>query len=153
MKQILRDVVEIIDGSGEIHRPEKAKVTIETEQGSKAVDNGLFVKIWQNSEIEKLGSMEIVFLVRIAKYLDHRDNTIRLNGEAMTVKEMSEVAEIGYARLTETIKGMIEKKVMGKHSTEETEYRGRRKVIYSVNPNVICKGRMIDKRIIEYYKP
>ena len=119
---------------------------------TKEVSNGtLFWKIWAGSGIERLENMEIVFLIRIMTYVDARDNTIRRNGEAMNVKEMGEVTGIGYSRLSETVKSMVEKKVMGKHSTGIVEYIGRRSVIYSVNPYIICKGKMVNKKVCEYY--
>ena len=124
----------------------------ESEKKEREVSNGkYFWKIWSVSGIEKLGNMEIVFLVRIMVYVDEKDNTIRKNGEAMTVKEMSEVTGLGYSRLSEAVKGMIEKKVMGRHSTEIVEYVGRRSVIYSVNPYIMCKGKMVNRKICDYY--
>ena len=119
---------------------------------TKEVSNGsLFWRIWSGSGIEKLENMEIVFLIRIMSYVDHRDNTIRKNGEAMTVKEMADATGMGYSRLSETVKGMVEKRVMGKHSTDIVEYIGRRSIIYSVNPYIICKGKMVNRQICEYY--
>lgn len=124
----------------------------ESEKREREVSNGkYFWKIWSASGIEKLGNMEIVFLVRIMVYVDEKDNTIRKNGEAMTVKEMSEVTGLGYSRMSEAVKGMIEKKVMGRHSTEIVEYVGRRSVIYSVNPYIMCKGKMVNRKICDYY--
>lgn len=137
--------------TGEKYEGRMYKVS-ETERGEKEVSNGkYFWKIWAISGIERLGNMEIVFLVRIMAYVEAKDNTIRMDGEAMTVKEMSEVTGIGYSRLSETVNGMVGKKVMGKHSTGIVEYVGRRKSIYSVNPYIICKGKMVNKRICEYY--
>lgn len=124
----------------------------EVDSASKEVSNGKFFwKIWSGSGIERLENMEIVFLIRIMPYVEVKDNTIRRDGEVMTVKEMSEVTGVGYSRLSETVKGMVEKKVMGKHSTEIVEYVGRRGSVYSVNPYIICKGKMVSKRICEYY--
>lgn len=151
MKRVYRDVAEIVENSGEIHRPSGAKVTIETESTEGVVDNGYFCKLWLNSGIETLEDSEISFLVKISQYLDYRDNTIRREGEVMTVKEMAEVTGREYTRLSKMVKGMCERKIMGKHSTEMVEYLGRRSVVYSVNPYVICRGRMINKRVRTYY--
>lgn len=124
----------------------------EAVNDTKEVSNGkYFCKIWSASGIEKLGGMEIIFLIRIMVYVDASDNTIRLNGEVMTVKEMAEVTGIGYSRLSEAIKWMVERKVMGKHSTEVVKYVGRRKSVYSVNPYIICKSKMVNRRICDYY--
>lgn len=125
----------------------------EVTSTAKEVSNGYFWRVWSGSGIEKLENMEIVFLVRIMGYVEVKDNTIRKNGEAMTVKEMSEVTGVGYSRLSETVKGLVEKRVMGKHSTDIVEYIGRRSVIYSVNPYIVCKGKMVNKKICEYYIP
>lgn len=151
MKRIIRDVIEIVDGNGEIHRPENARVTVETESETGQVSNGLFCKVWMESGIERLEDVEIGFLVRIMKYVDHRDNTIRKNGEVMTVKEMA--GELGkeYTRLSRMVSSLVEKRVMGKHSTEIVEYVGRRKTVYSINPYIMCRGKMVNKRIKEFY--
>jgi hypothetical protein len=151
MGRVYRNVDVIDRETGAKLNEERDRVTVDGDSKSKKVTNGLFSKVWVTGGLDKLGNMEIAFLIRIMKYVDHRDNTIRNDGEAMTVKEMSEVTGIGYARLSEAVKGMVEMKVMGKHSTGIVDYIGRRSVIYSVNPCVICKGTMIDKRICSYY--
>ena len=151
-KRILKGVAAVIDIYGEIHKVnEEAEVAIGKERGEKVVSNGLFGKVWIGSGIEKLGSMEIVFLVRIMGYIRYEDNTIRDGEEVMSVKEMAAATGLGYARLSEAIKGMCRDRVMGKHDTREIEYRGRRKVVYSVNPYVVCRGRVVNRKICDYF--
>lgn len=152
MKQVYRNIRGVVDDNGVLHEVDGVKVTVQTQREDALVENGVFFKGWIESGVEKLDDGEIGFLVRIMKYLDHRDNTIRQNGEVMTVKEMSEVTGRGYARLSTMVKELVEKKVMGKHSTSDVEYNGRRSVVYSVNPYIFCKGKMINKRVRDYYR-
>ena len=151
MRRVYRNIKEIVEDTGEFHRPSGAKVTVETESVEGVVNNGYFCKMWLNSGIERLEDSEISFLVKISQYLDYRDNTIRREDEVMTVKEMAEVTGREYTRLSKMVKVMCERKIMGKHSTKIVEYLGRRTVVYSVNPYVICRGRMINKRVRTYY--
>lgn len=151
MKQVYRGIQAVVDENGEIHEVDGVKVTVQTEREDAPVENGMFFKVWVESGIEGLDDAEIGFLVRIMKYVDHKDNTIRLNGEVMTVKEMAEVTGRGYARLSTMVKELVEKKVMGKHSTEIVEYKGRRSIVYSINPYVFCKGKMINKQVRDYF--
>lgn len=146
-----RGIVEAVDKNGEIFRPKNGKLTEEEESGKKQISNGLFYKVWQESGLERLDDAEIGFLVRIMKYVDYRDNTIRLGEEVMTVKEMAEVTGREYTRLSKLVKGLVERKVMGKHSTEIVEYVGRRGTVYTVNPYIMCKGRMLNEKIKSYY--
>ena len=150
-KRVYRNIKEIVEETGVFHRAEGAKVTVETESTEKVVDSGYFCKLWLESGIETLEDAEIGFLVRIGRYLDYRDNTIRKNGEVMTVREMADVTGREYTRLSRIVKGLIEKRVMGKHSTEIVEYTGRRKTVYTINPYVMCRGRMVNKRVRSYY--
>ena len=90
-------------------------------------------------------------MIKIMKYVDHRDNTIRMNSEVMTVKEMASVTGREYTRLSKLVKGLVERKVMGRHSTDIIEYAGRRKTVYSINPYIVCKGRMINKQVRDYF--
>ena len=151
MGRVYRNVDVIDRDTGAKLNEERDRVTVDGDSKSKRVSNGLFSKVWVTGGLDRLGNMEIAFLIRIMKYVDHKDNTIRIDGEAMTVKEMADVTGMSYSRLAGSVRGMVEMKVMGKHSTDEVEYIGRRSVIYSVNPCVICKGTMIDKRICAYY--
>lgn len=151
-KQTIEGIAAVVDNYGELHKLEESeRVRIERERKDKVVDRGRFGKVWIGSGIEELGSMETVFLVRIMGYIRYDDNSIRDGEEVMSVKEMSEATGIGYARLSEAIRGMVKDRVMGKHDTAMVEYRGRRKVVYTVNPYIVCRGRMINKRVCEYY--
>lgn len=137
--------------TGEKYEGRMYKVS-ETEKKESEVSNGkYFWKIWAVSGIGNLENMEIVFLIRIMSYVNEKDNTIRMKGEAMTVREMSDVTGLGYSRLSEAVKTMVEKKVLGKHSTDMLEYAGRRSIIYSVNPYIMCKSKMVNRKICEYY--
>lgn len=152
MKHIIHKVVEITDAYGVIHPVDlESKVSVDTGSMESEVSNGYFCKLWTDSGVDGLEDVEIAFLVRISKYIDHRDNTIRMKDEVMTVKEMAEVVGREYTRLSKMVKGLCEKRVMGKHSTEIIEYSGRRGTVYTVNPYVICRGRMINKRVKSYY--
>lgn len=148
---MVRGIVEATDENGVIYRPNNGVLTEDVNSGKKQISNGLFYKVWQGSGIEKLEDTEIGFLVRIMKYVDHRDNTIRFREEVMTVKEMAEATGREYTRLSKMVKGLLERKVMGKHSTEIVEYVGRRKAVYTVNPYIMCKGRMLNEKVKEYY--
>lgn len=148
---IYRGIVEATDKNGEIHTFKNGRLTEEKDSTTSQVSNGLFFKGWMDSGIERLGDNEIAFLIRIMKYVDHRDNTIRQKGEVMTVKEMAVALGKEYTRLSRMVNGLVEKKVMGKHSTEIVEYVGRRKTVYSVNPYILCKGKMLNKQIKEFY--
>lgn len=152
MKQVYRNIQAVVDENGELHRIDGVKVTVQTQREEAVVENGVFFKGWIEGGIEKLDDGEIGFLVKLMRYLDHRDNTIRLNGEVMTVREMAEVTGRGYARLSTMVRGLVERKVMGKHSTDIVEYNGRRSVVYSVNPYVMCKGKVINKQVRDYYR-
>lgn len=153
MKQTRYDIVALVDKEGELIETEGAKVVVrDSEDDRKAVRGGLFCKVWLGG-IERLEKSEIVFLVRIMEYLWYEDNTIRLDGEAMSVKEMAKATGIGYARLSESVRELIGKRVMGEHSVGIMKgYRGRRKRVYSVNPFVMCKGVMISKEVVDFYE-
>ena len=151
MKRVYRGIKGVVDGEGKTHEVDGVKVTVQTEEDEAVVENGLFFKGWLEG-MDFLEDVEIVFLIRIMKYVDHKDNTIRNKGEVMTVKEMAEKTGKEYTRLSRMVKELVEKKVMGKNSTETVEYAGRRRVVYSVNPYVFCRGRMINKEIREYYR-
>ena len=144
----------MVDKYGEAHPVDDGtKVTMATESTLMEVSGGLFNKMWADSGIEKLEDAEIGFLVKIIRYVRATDNTIRLKDEVMTVKEMAKVTGKEYTRLSRLVSELIEKKVMGKHSTEIVEYSGRRKTVYTVNPYILCKSKMVNKRVVEYYKP
>lgn len=151
LKQVYRGVQALVDGNGELHEVDGIKVTVQTQREDAPVENGTFFKVWVESGVEGLEDAEIGFLVRIMKYVDHRDNTIRKDGEVMTVREMAEVMGREYTRFSKMVKGLLERKVMGKHSTEIVEYKGRRSVVYSINPYVACKGRMLNKQVRDYF--
>ena len=154
MKRVRKDIVATIDVYGEIEEVgERAKLTIEERERKDVVPvkEGKFTKVW-DVDIE-LGWIETVFLVRIRKWVWYEDNTIREKGEPMTVKEMAGVTGVGYARLSEGIKGMIKRGIMGVHDAGIIEgYRGRRKRVYSVNPMIMCRGAVVRKEIVDYYR-
>ena len=139
----------MIDANGELHETEQKKITI-GEEDNRTVNGGKFCKLWIGS-MENLGFTETTFLVRIARYVCCEDNTIRRDGEVMTIKEMADVTKLGYSRLVGVVNGLIEQKIMGKHDTSIVKYSGRRKYVYSVNPFVYCKLNAIDKNIVQYY--
>lgn len=148
---MIRGIVEATDKNGEIHKFENGKITEQKKRDTGQVSNGHFFKGWLDSGIETLEDGEISFLIRIMRYVDYTDNTIRLNGEVMTVKEMSVALGKEYTRLSRMVNGLVEKKVMGKHSTEIVQYAGRRKTVYSVNPYILCRGRMLNLKVRDYY--
>lgn len=154
MKRVHRDIVGLTDIYGEIHAVEEGTEIAEYRKSDVGeVSNGLFFKGWLSSGVERLDDTEIGFLVRIMRYLEHSDNTIRMDNEVMSVKEMAAVTGREYTRLSRLVNCLVEKRVMGRHSTEMVKYTGRRKTVYTVNPYIFCKGKMINKRVIEYYKP
>ena len=148
---VYHGIIEATDRNGEIHTFKNGKLTEEKESTTGQVSNGLFFKGWLGSGLERLEDSEISFLIRIMRYVDYKDNTIRKNGEVMTVKEMSEAIGKEYTRLSRMVNGLVEKRVMGKHSTEIVEYVGRRKTVYTVNPYILCRGKMVNLKVRDYY--
>lgn len=154
MKRVRKDIVATIDVYGEIESVNQTQKLIIEEKGREEVvpvKGGKFTKVY-DVDIE-LGWIETVFLVRIRKRVWYEDNTIREKGEPMTIKEMAVVTGVGYARLSEGIKGMIKRGIMGVHDAGIVEgYKGRRKRVYSINPMIMSRGSVVRKEIVDYYR-
>lgn len=156
MKRIYRNVDVVDRETGDVLNERGERVEVgEKEEAEGAVRNGLFCKVWKEGaeEISELEDMEIVFLGRIMRYVWYEDNTIRQGNEPMNVKEMAEATKISYARLSERIKDLIKRRVVGKHDSSVMKgYKGRRGIVYTINPYIYCKGVMIPKEIKRYFK-
>lgn len=141
-----------IDEDGEMYLS-NGKVKIEEEGDREAVTEGLFFKGWIGRGLEDLSEKEIGLLVKVMKYVRYEDNLIVDKGEPLTKTEISKLTGVGYERVVDVIKGLISKGVMYQHEIDMMEgYKGRRKSVYSINPYIMCRGKMIKKDICRFYR-
>lgn len=146
--------VDIVDrDTGEVVNEGREMPVEEVEENEReAVRDGKFGKIWEAGMEEELEEKEIVIVWRLMKYVYYDDNTIRKEGEAMNVKEMAEVTGVSYARLSEWIDKLIKRRIIGIFSSKVMKgYKGRRKLVYVINPHIFCKAVMIPKEIMRYF--
>lgn len=119
-----------------------------------------FVKVF-NSVLHELGRRlspsELSFLVLIMEYVSYTDCVIRwggrANGEVMGLEDMAEATGIEYTRVSRIVRQMESKGVMGHHVTGSIlrGYEGKARKVYTVNPNIVCKGRYVNGAVAEFY--
>lgn len=147
-----RKIKAYIDEDGEMHLT-NGKVRVEEEGDREAVTEGLFFKGWIGRGLEDLSEKEIGLLVKVMKYVSYEDNLIVDKGEPLTKAEIAKLTGIGYERTVGIIKGLISKGIMYRHEIKVMEgYKGRRTGVYSINPYIMCRGKMIKKEICRCYR-
>lgn len=149
-----RETGEVLDG--ECYTKEEEK-----RDAKKFKEGNSFMKLF-NGALHDLGRRltpsELSFLVMILEYVSYKDCVIRRggrsDGEVMGMPEMAAATEMEYTRVTRIVGQLERKGVMGHHVTGSIlkGYEGKARKVYTVNPNICCRGQYVNGVVKEFYR-
>lgn len=132
--------------------PRDKREPVKFGEGSK------FMKVFNSHELgRRLTQSELAFLILILEYVTYSDCVLRVggrsNGSVMGLQEMSEATGMEYTRVTRIVGQLERKGVMGHHVTGSIlkGYEGKARKVYTVNPNIVCKGKYVNGAVVEFY--
>lgn len=150
--------------TGEILNPDHTTYTKEKydkREPKKFKEGDSFMKVF-NGAIHDLGRRltpsELSFLVMILEHVSYNDCVIRkdgrANGEIMGLPGMAEATGMDYTRVTRIVGQLESKGVMGHHVTGSIlkGYEGKARKVYTVNPNIFCRGKYVNGAVSEFYR-
>lgn len=151
---------EIFDGDRISIRRESQERYI--NENSALDDSGrIFGKIYSETpyylrKVLSLSERDAFYLlsahVSYTTFIIHK--TTNYQSDFAKLEDIAVILDKHYKNTYKIIKGMIDKKVIGRHKTDEIipRYTGTCKFIYTVNPFLVGKGNFINKSVYDYYR-
>lgn len=160
-----RDVDVVDRSTGEIVNSGTHRAKVEKEIDERTPipfkEGEGFLKVFSESIHDlgrKLTASELTFLIMILEYVSYKDCVLReggrKDGRVMGMPEIAAAIGMEYTRVTRLVSQLERKGVMGHHVTGSIlkGYEGKAKKVYTVNPNIICRGGYVNKAVIDFYE-
>ena len=119
-----------------------------------------FIKLYTDT-IDHLTNIltmaELRFVIKLTPFVSYNDCVIRKTtnsaSDIATIADMAESTNEEYENIRKIIRQLINKNVLAKHNTTDvlSNYFGKKKYAYTVNPFIFFKGSSVNKFVYNYY--
>ena len=152
--KITGEANELYDGYSVVYKP-----TIDEDMIYHYKKDAKFVKLYvENLDVicENCTKSELVFMIKMIKYICHEDNFLRFGGDRrgrlLSIKDLSELMNMDYRNAWKVInslckKGLVAQIVTGSIDNKKVQTKA---IIY--NPNIATNGSRISKYVDDIFR-